>query len=898
MRNDKLNEAGLTGSGGICIDGDIGLKFSHYHSPALYFSFRIFLAFLATFTTASLANSFTNAQIQPFMLFYDSAVAVLALSLLFSKHIVIKICAGLVTVMYLIPIVLHLNLVRYGFWAAANRYLTKGDLPEQSTGLYKHVLTTRAEVEQSLFYFFCALIFIEALGAVIACVIRIDFPVLFVFTFPVVELGLYLGFDVPTYAALMIIVSWVTLLSLNIINHTTNKAGRKNTFAVHERSKTFFFTSSEAKAEFYSVYIRFVALVTAAVFLLIVVFSKVSGFYRPDSFEELRYNLHHAVERFDLTHADDFLIDVNGGSNLFGVTTVGGTNGGVLGTTNGISFNGSKALILNTEKFNYSMYLRGYIAGSYEDNKWQPTEGDRVSGEVSDEMAVSGLWIQDQDFLLINGNETETVSHNAVMDITVKGACSKFVYAPYASFYSNTAFELGEEADMTPYNDSYVRISQSKKNYSFFYKSFDHTSWTERSKQLRNAGLTVDPVYRPTLEMYQDYVYDTYTEAVDIESLNKAYDYISKHYLDGSPENYTYEQIYSAIKSYFTDMKFTYNTNPGKTPEGRDFIEYFLTEQKKGYCTYFATVGTQLLRKFGFPARYVEGYMVLPGQLNNSPEKNGVYEVTVKDKCAHAWAEVYIDNVGWMPAEFTPGYDRDNPNLTQEEKGQKKTEDSSSESSKKEVAESSSKAQTSSSKAQSNSSKKSDTDSKKSSSSAKDSTSSKTDSNSKAQGGTPGGKGGGNGSPQETSPVVKTVCMTLVAIALGVAAVIINRRRSLAKMKESCTQADLNKRVMAIYSYSLKYLAAMNIEVKKNVSDMQLCNELLAKCHAQRIHELDEKLSELTVIAVKAHMSPDSITEAEAEAAVEIMRCIADDVVAKKLSAVNMLSAKYLYCLY
>ncbi len=36
--------------------------------------------------------------------------------------------------------------------------------------------------------------------------------------------------------------------------------------------------------------------------------------------------------------------DYDGGFDLFGIKTVGGTNGGVLGKTAGISFNGSTAL--------------------------------------------------------------------------------------------------------------------------------------------------------------------------------------------------------------------------------------------------------------------------------------------------------------------------------------------------------------------------------------------------------------------------------------------------------------------------------------------------------------------------------------------------------------------------
>ena len=248
---NKLNrEAGLTSNSGICIDGDIDLRFTQFHSSGLYFAFRITIALLATLSAALLGNSFTNADISPMLLAYDSFVAVLALGLLASKHKIIKICAGIVCAMYIIPLITKINFIKYGAIAAANGYLTKGDLPAQTTGAFKDFLVTQAAVDQGLYYFFSAVIFLIAAGTVLACVVRIDFPMLFIFTFPIAEIGLYLGFDVPTYAALMMLVAWITVLSLNIINHTTNKAGRNNTFAVHEKSKTFFFTSSENKAGF------------------------------------------------------------------------------------------------------------------------------------------------------------------------------------------------------------------------------------------------------------------------------------------------------------------------------------------------------------------------------------------------------------------------------------------------------------------------------------------------------------------------------------------------------------------------------------------------------------------------------------------------------------------------
>ena len=81
------------------------------------------------------------------------------------------------------------------------------------------------------------------------------------------------------------------------------------------------------------------------------------------------------------------------------------------------------------------------------------------------------------------------------------------------------------------------------------------------------------------------------------------------------------------------------------TPE--EFLDYFLFDKREGYCVYFATAFVLLAREEGIPARYVQGYYI-PGA------RNATVEVTQKH--AHAWPECYIDGVGWIAFEPTPGY--------------------------------------------------------------------------------------------------------------------------------------------------------------------------------------------------------------------------------------------------
>ena len=113
--------------------------------------------------------------------------------------------------------------------------------------------------------------------------------------------------------------------------------------------------------------------------------------------------------------------------------------------------------------------------------------------------------------------------------------------------------------------------------------------------------------------------------------------------------NSSLEKLY-AIEEELSSYEYT--KTPGNIPKDVDtdgeFLDYLITN-KKGYCTYYATAFVLLARNEGFPARFVEGYAV--------PVVNRE-EIKVKKNMAHAWPEIYVDGVGWIPFEPTPGYGR------------------------------------------------------------------------------------------------------------------------------------------------------------------------------------------------------------------------------------------------
>lgn len=85
-----------------------------------------------------------------------------------------------------------------------------------------------------------------------------------------------------------------------------------------------------------------------------------------------------------------------------------------------------------------------------------------------------------------------------------------------------------------------------------------------------------------------------------------------------------------------------------------DGVENFLTNTHEGYCVQFASAVALILREYGIPARYVEGYIATG--LERQSSKDFIYGGYVHDYEAHAWVEVFYDGLGWIQYETTPQY--------------------------------------------------------------------------------------------------------------------------------------------------------------------------------------------------------------------------------------------------
>jgi transglutaminase-like putative cysteine protease len=101
-----------------------------------------------------------------------------------------------------------------------------------------------------------------------------------------------------------------------------------------------------------------------------------------------------------------------------------------------------------------------------------------------------------------------------------------------------------------------------------------------------------------------------------------------------------------ALQDHFRGPTYTYDTSvqPG---HGDDDLEEFLFRGRRGYCEQFAGAYAALARAVGLPARVAVGFT--PGEVGD----DGRYHV--RGSNGHAWPEVHLADVGWVPFEPTPG---------------------------------------------------------------------------------------------------------------------------------------------------------------------------------------------------------------------------------------------------
>ncbi len=94
----------------------------------------------------------------------------------------------------------------------------------------------------------------------------------------------------------------------------------------------------------------------------------------------------------------------------------------------------------------------------------------------------------------------------------------------------------------------------------------------------------------------------------------------------------------------FYNQSFTYTLSPPRL--GQHTVDEFLFSTQSGFCEHFSSSFVVLMRAAGIPARVVAGYQ--GGEWNDADSY-----LLVRQYDAHAWAEVWFPNKGWVRVDPT-----------------------------------------------------------------------------------------------------------------------------------------------------------------------------------------------------------------------------------------------------
>ncbi|MDX2507700.1 MAG: DUF3488 and transglutaminase-like domain-containing protein [Gammaproteobacteria bacterium] len=111
----------------------------------------------------------------------------------------------------------------------------------------------------------------------------------------------------------------------------------------------------------------------------------------------------------------------------------------------------------------------------------------------------------------------------------------------------------------------------------------------------------------------------------------------------GNGKQYDKEIVLTAL-NFFKKNAFYYTKKPDIMLDNPS--DQFLFDKKRGFCEHYASSFVILMRAANIPARVVTGYQGM--------EKNEVGNYyLVRQSNAHAWAEVWLNNEGWLRIDPT-----------------------------------------------------------------------------------------------------------------------------------------------------------------------------------------------------------------------------------------------------
>ena len=229
---------------------------------------------------------------------------------------------------------------------------------------------------------------------------------------------------------------------------------------------------------------------------------------------------------------------------------------------------------------------------------------------------------------------------------------------------------LSPETYLAPSTGFFVQPIAIEKDFKDEFKSaFRAKSYVSEL----NSAYFIYNAQDPQIKAFQEQRFEVLRNVKDYEGVDKAF----MSYYTRMPRDAKFNKITDltrqitgkattpvdkilAIRDYFLskdengERLFSYTDNPGipDIPSASKLM-YFLFENRKGYCAYYAGATLFMLRSLGIPSRITVGFLTV----DRSDKNKGWYWYYADQ--AHAWIQVYFPGYGWLDFDTTVSNEED-----------------------------------------------------------------------------------------------------------------------------------------------------------------------------------------------------------------------------------------------